>query len=137
MKIYLEAVIVGAGVLGSICYWCRCTWEHLLLVQVYLEVLQHLHLAHERCNKFRGREDILMKIKDNLLNSNGQPIILYGHSGCGKTSLMAKTAQMVFMLNGRIIGILYYGDIYFIFHFYTIDVVYLTQSWDNIWIFDK
>ncbi|XP_045162803.2 NACHT and WD repeat domain-containing protein 2-like [Mercenaria mercenaria] len=67
----------------------------LIMDELYIEVLQHLNMANERCSMFHGREDILIDIKCYLNQQMEDPIILYGQSGCGKTSIMAQTAKMV------------------------------------------
>lgn len=43
---------------------------------------------------FYGREDSLEKIKDYMLNNEEKPLVLYGEGGCGKTSLLAKSAGL-------------------------------------------
>lgn len=37
----------------------------------------------------------MFKIKDYLLSSNDTPFIVTGESGCGKTSVMGHTHEMV------------------------------------------
>ena len=64
-------------------------------VLIYLQVLQHSTMAMERCLLFHGREEILHEIATYLQGEKGQPLILYGQSGCGKTSIIAQTAKMV------------------------------------------
>ena len=61
-----------------------------------VSVCQHLKMAKDRCSIFHGREDLLEKVQTILSrDTNRQPIVVHGHSGCGKTSLMAMTAQKV------------------------------------------
>ncbi|XP_060582877.1 NACHT and WD repeat domain-containing protein 2-like [Ruditapes philippinarum] len=67
----------------------------LIMDELYIEVLQHLNMARERCSMFYGRENILLDIKCYLSEQCEDPVILYGQSGCGKTSIMAQTAHMV------------------------------------------
>lgn len=43
---------------------------------------------------FYGREDTLERIKDYMTGDDDKPIVLYGEGGCGKTSLLAKTAGL-------------------------------------------
>ncbi|ESO82088.1 hypothetical protein LOTGIDRAFT_135306 [Lottia gigantea] len=71
--------------------------EKLANDPVYSEPLQHLHACQQFCKVFQGREEVVEKIKDYINGSNqsNQPFILYGESGCGKTSLMAKGASQV------------------------------------------
>lgn len=52
-------------------------------------------MANERCEMFCGREDILREITYYLQQKSDEPLVLYGQSGCGKTSLMAQSAKMV------------------------------------------
>ena len=55
-----------------------------------VEVLQHLHFARSRCEVFEGREDVIKAVKSYLDSSSRLPYVIYGKSGCGKTSVMAK-----------------------------------------------
>lgn len=41
---------------------------------------------------FYGREPTLKQIEEYMLGLSTQPIVLYGEGGCGKTSLLAKSA---------------------------------------------
>jgi WD40 repeat protein len=60
----------------------------------YQEVLHHLHFCNLKCETFCGREDVLQKAKDYILNDKSRkPLILYAPSGAGKTSVMAKIMQ--------------------------------------------
>lgn len=43
----------------------------------------------------QGREDVVHQIRDYVLGTCRKPLVLYGLSGCGKTSLMAKAASQV------------------------------------------
>lgn len=43
---------------------------------------------------FYGREDTLEKIKNYMLGDSDKPLVLYGEGGCGKTSLLAKSAGL-------------------------------------------
>ena len=43
---------------------------------------------------FYGREDSLVKIRGHMLDENEKPLVLYGEGGCGKTSLLAKSAGL-------------------------------------------
>ncbi|MCF7859127.1 MAG: DUF4062 domain-containing protein [Candidatus Cloacimonetes bacterium] len=55
-----------------------------------MEDIAHIKFAEERSCGFAGREDDL-KILDNYINSDDRvPLIIYGESGVGKTSLMSK-----------------------------------------------
>ncbi|KAL3831256.1 hypothetical protein ACJMK2_023030 [Sinanodonta woodiana] len=61
----------------------------------YTETLQHLHACQNFCKVFQGREDIVDKIHHYIIGNSPHPLILYGESGCGKTSLTAKGASEV------------------------------------------
>ncbi|XP_012943969.1 NACHT and WD repeat domain-containing protein 2 [Aplysia californica] len=63
--------------------------------QVYLEPLQHLHSCNRYCKAFQGREDVVEQIHEYVIGDNKLPLVLWGESGCGKTSLMAKAASQV------------------------------------------
>ncbi|XP_048576749.1 NACHT and WD repeat domain-containing protein 2 isoform X2 [Nematostella vectensis] len=64
--------------------------EHL-----FQEVAQHATFCNLKCENFHGREDILEKIRTYISGSGQKPLVLYGDSGCGKTSLVAMTAKLV------------------------------------------
>ena len=60
------------------------------------EILQHFHLAKMRCDVFEGREDILRETEKYLKEKETSfPFVIYGNSGCGKTSIMAKIFENV------------------------------------------
>lgn len=60
-----------------------------------VEILQHLTMCKTRSLVFKGREDILNKVRRYLSNPTDQPVILYGLSGSGKTSVIARSASLV------------------------------------------
>ncbi|KAK0175700.1 hypothetical protein PV327_009429 [Microctonus hyperodae] len=62
--------------------------------QIITELLQHLHACNNSVRVFYGREDSLIKIKDYILGESDKPLVLYGEGGCGKTSLLAKSAGL-------------------------------------------
>ncbi|XP_012269999.1 NACHT and WD repeat domain-containing protein 2 [Orussus abietinus] len=62
--------------------------------QIITEILQHLHACNNSVKVFYGREDTLEKIKDYMLGDSDKPLVLYGEGGCGKTSLLAKSAGL-------------------------------------------
>lgn len=70
-------------------------YEKLSSDAVYTEQLQHLHACNNSVKVFQGRENIVNQIKDYIQGPSNRPFILYGESGCGKTSLTAKGASMV------------------------------------------
>ena len=54
------------------------------------EIFQHLSFCQKKCKAFFGRREFLKLVKTRLLNNDNRAVVLYGESGCGKTSLMAK-----------------------------------------------
>ncbi|XP_015602008.1 NACHT and WD repeat domain-containing protein 2 isoform X2 [Cephus cinctus] len=63
--------------------------------QIITEILQHLHACNNSVKVFYGRQDTLERIKDYMLQGdNDKPLVLYGEGGCGKTSLLAKSAGL-------------------------------------------
>ncbi|KAK5645668.1 hypothetical protein RI129_004132 [Pyrocoelia pectoralis] len=62
--------------------------------QIVTEILQHLHACNNSVRVFYGREDSLEKIQNYMLGESDKPMVLYGEGGCGKTSLLAKSAGM-------------------------------------------
>ncbi|KAK9887312.1 hypothetical protein WA026_021621 [Henosepilachna vigintioctopunctata] len=62
--------------------------------QIVTEILQHLHACNNSVKVFYGREDTLEKIHQYMVDDSDSLLILYGEGGCGKTSLLAKSASM-------------------------------------------
>ncbi|XP_046423821.1 NACHT and WD repeat domain-containing protein 2 [Neodiprion fabricii] len=62
--------------------------------QIITEILQHLHACNNSVKVFYGREDTLERIKAYMLDEGEKPLVLYGEGGCGKTSLLAKSAGL-------------------------------------------
>ncbi|XP_076230123.1 NACHT and WD repeat domain-containing protein 2 isoform X3 [Nomia melanderi] len=62
--------------------------------QIITEILQHLHACNNSVKVFYGREDTLERIKEYMLGDSDKPLVLYGEGGCGKTSLLAKSAGL-------------------------------------------
>ena len=48
-----------------------------------------------RVEMFRGRESIIEQVKSYVLGSAEEPLVLHGHSGSGKTSIIAKSASLI------------------------------------------
>lgn len=65
--------------------------------QIVTEILQHLHACQNSVKVFVGRENDLEKVRRYIVGPSAQPIILYGAGGCGKTSLLAKSASLIVM----------------------------------------
>ncbi|XP_065565326.1 NACHT and WD repeat domain-containing protein 2-like isoform X3 [Artemia franciscana] len=64
--------------------------------QIVTEILQHLHACNNSVRVFHGREDIVERVKCYVIGSSAFPLVLYGSGGCGKTSLLAKSASLIF-----------------------------------------
>lgn len=62
--------------------------------QIVTEILQHLHACNNSVKVFYGREENLERIENYMLNYSEKPLVLYGEGGCGKTSLLAKSASL-------------------------------------------
>ncbi|KDQ84119.1 Leucine-rich repeat and WD repeat-containing protein [Zootermopsis nevadensis] len=62
--------------------------------QIVTEILQHLHACNNSVKVFYGREDGLERIRRHMLSDCEKPMVLYGEGGCGKTSLLAKSAGL-------------------------------------------
>ncbi len=60
------------------------------------EITQHLNLCFTRASGFHGRADLCDKAVNYFTDSHmvQHPLIIYGNSGFGKTSLMAKVAVL-------------------------------------------
>ncbi|KAH8870836.1 NACHT domain- and WD repeat-containing protein 1 [Schistosoma japonicum] len=59
---------------------------------LYVEVLQHLSQCNEFIKEFHGRDNILKDVKRYIQGDSTDPFVIYGQSGSGKTSVMAKLA---------------------------------------------
>nr|XP_006825345.1 PREDICTED: NACHT and WD repeat domain-containing protein 1-like [Saccoglossus kowalevskii] len=65
---------------------------------MFEEIMQHLIFCKLKCKLFYGRNDLLSGIEDYIngrLEDNttkSSPMVIYGQSGSGKTSVMAKAA---------------------------------------------
>ena len=60
------------------------------------EVLQHWHFAQLRCSVFEGRTDILREALSYVCKTDtNTPLVIYGNSGCGKTSSVAKLGSIL------------------------------------------
>ncbi len=57
------------------------------------EILQHFHLGRGRCEVFEGRDDVINTAKEYLQDLSDIPLTVYGSSGCGKTSVLAKILE--------------------------------------------
>lgn len=64
--------------------------------EVAAEVLDHARFCKEKVSQFHGRNDLLERMKEYLLDPlNNAPFLIQGESGCGKTAVLAKLAYEV------------------------------------------
>ncbi|XP_077984721.1 NACHT domain- and WD repeat-containing protein 1-like [Glandiceps talaboti] len=61
--------------------------------QVFREVLQHARFCNSKCEMFHGQADALQTIKTYVTGQSKTPLVIYGESGCGKTSMIAMAAK--------------------------------------------
>ena len=62
--------------------------------QIVTEILQHLHACNNSVKVFYGREENRIHIEKYMRSDSEKPLVLYGEGGCGKTSLLAKSASL-------------------------------------------
>lgn len=76
-------------------YWAESTPGKLSLRELERECDEHTRfgLEHAPASAFIGRRDHLRAITSYLLSDSSLPLMVYGASGCGKTSLLAKAVQ--------------------------------------------
>ena len=55
-------------------------------------------MTENRISLFHGREDIIGNVKRQLEANFRRAVVIFGHSGSGKTSVMAKCASQVISL---------------------------------------
>ena len=60
-----------------------------------VEIHQHLTMCKIRSQVFKGREEIIKKLRFYLVSPSGYPLVIYGLSGSGKTSVLAKCASLI------------------------------------------
>ncbi|XP_041349253.1 NACHT domain- and WD repeat-containing protein 1-like [Gigantopelta aegis] len=60
---------------------------------LFEEIVQQTLFCQEKCKAFHGRHDSLEKISHYLVDKSRIPFVVYGQSGCGKTSIMAVAAM--------------------------------------------
>ena len=72
-----------------------CDTENLASDTFVVEVLQHLFMCRSRCEIFQGRSDIIGRIEAYIKDDSDLPLMVYGESGCGKTSVLAKVASLI------------------------------------------
>ncbi|CAF0992020.1 unnamed protein product [Adineta ricciae] len=77
----------------------RCAQARLKIApdELQHEVLEHAIQCKTYVSKFHGRTDVLSKLEKYInIKNEGRPCVVHGESGCGKTSVLAKTATEVF-----------------------------------------
>jgi WD40 repeat protein len=62
---------------------------------LYWRVLPHVNHVQESIKSFHGRQDILTSIKRYIRSNASHPLIIHGKTGSGKTSIIAKVAELV------------------------------------------
>ncbi|XP_041349252.1 NACHT domain- and WD repeat-containing protein 1-like [Gigantopelta aegis] len=60
---------------------------------LFEEIVQQTLFCQEKCKAFHGRHDTLEKISHYLVDKSRIPFVVYGQSGCGKTSIVAMAAK--------------------------------------------
>lgn len=77
---------------------------------LYHEIVQHIRICQEKCEVFHGRSVELGAIKEYLnTESNQLPLVVYGQSGSGKTSLVAMAARQLKEDTGSAVVIRFLG----------------------------
>ena len=69
--------------------------ENLVSAAMVVEVIQHLEMCRNRCKIFRGRENLIEQLRRYVLRKSNLPLVVYGVSGCGKTSVLAKASSLI------------------------------------------
>jgi hypothetical protein len=59
-----------------------------------LEIEAHERFALDRARHFTGRQSVLDAISEHIRSSESRPLVVHGASGCGKSAIMAKAAQL-------------------------------------------
>ena len=67
--------------------------ENLPVEPVHNEILEHAMQCNQLIRRYFPREEILEKVKENLCQTS--VCLLFGESGCGKSSIMAKLVSEV------------------------------------------
>ena len=59
---------------------------------VYQDILIQSLFAKQKSETFHGRKTALMLLHEYMIKDTGRPLIVFGQTGCGKTSLMAEVS---------------------------------------------
>ena len=62
---------------------------------LFKEIIEQASICKEKSTLVSGRDDVLQQISDYVEGDLQSPLVLYGQSGCGKTSVMAAAIDMV------------------------------------------
>ncbi|CAF4093250.1 unnamed protein product, partial [Adineta steineri] len=77
----------------------QCVQSRIMPISdpLHHEILEHAIQCKTYVAKFHGRTDILNSLKEYINDDDNEnhPCIVYGTSGCGKTSLLAKAATEI------------------------------------------
>ncbi|KAL3864387.1 hypothetical protein ACJMK2_006074 [Sinanodonta woodiana] len=60
------------------------------------EVYRHLHFCQTKLYSFHGQEESIKTIVQYIDSAATLPLVIYGQSGCGKTSIMAMGAKVTY-----------------------------------------
>lgn len=71
---------------------CICQTQSFSCNSQVIEILQHLKMAKKLSQDFRGREVALNTINKYLKADSDRPLVLFGESGSGKSSVIAKVS---------------------------------------------
>ena len=62
--------------------------------ELHQDILHHASFCISKCESFCGREEIIAQIRQFVASGKQKPLVIYGSSGSGKTSIMAKSAVL-------------------------------------------
>lgn len=70
-------------------------WGHYPTEPLYVEVLQHWLYTKSNLEHFYEQGQYLHSINRYITSQSNKPLIVYGVSGCGKSSILSKIAAGV------------------------------------------
>ena len=62
--------------------------------ELHNEILHHASFCLSKCESFCGRDELLSNINEYLASGKQKPLVIYGASGSGKTTIMAKAMSL-------------------------------------------
>ena len=71
------------------------------ITELHEDILHHASFCLSKCESFCGREDLLSQVHQFIISGTQKPLIIFGQSGSGKTTIMAKSASMICDWMGR------------------------------------